>query len=351
MYNRSNHRINYLKYIRRGSIQTKTSPFYFAYGRTALAFGLKTYAILPNKKILAPEYICEAALQPFRNNGIQIQYYKVNDDLSPDWRSINEKINKDTFAILMVHYFGNPQKIEDFKKKSEQNGILLIEDNSHGYGGMYSGKLLGTFGDIGISSPRKSFPVLNGGVLYLNSNQNIHTNSLPVEPANITILTLRDITGRFLDNFAAIKKFLLHTVDKGVQWNSNVKNWGMDFASLDIIKKYDLKHIQKIRTEIYRTWEKWSIANNLTPLYSQINESLTPLAFPLIFITKTERDRWYAIFKKNNIAAYLWPDLPAELLATKNSGKSLSERTLCLPIHLSMNARSLEKLLSNIFLF
>ena len=37
------------------------------------------------------------------------------------------------------------------------------------FGGKYDGKLLGSFGDIGISSPRKQLNQI-GGLLYINGN-------------------------------------------------------------------------------------------------------------------------------------------------------------------------------------
>src|ERR1041385_3826337 len=151
MYNRSNQRINYFKYLTREKLQTKESPFYFAYGRTALKEGLKLWKVQPGKKILVPNYICVEVVQAFLQMGLGIQYFSMNEDLSPDWNSVKEKLTKDTWAILMVHYFGIAQDISSFIKFANGNNLLLIEDNSHGYGGLYEDQLMGTFGDIGIA--------------------------------------------------------------------------------------------------------------------------------------------------------------------------------------------------------
>ena len=38
----------------------------------------------------------------------------------------------------MVHYFGQPQDIEQYVSFCKQNELKLIEDNAHGYNGSYN---------------------------------------------------------------------------------------------------------------------------------------------------------------------------------------------------------------------
>ena len=70
--------------------------------------------------------------------------------------------------MFLNHYFGQSQYIYSILDFCESNKIILIEDNAHGFGGRYDGKLLGSFGDIGISSPRKQLNQNCGGLLYIN---------------------------------------------------------------------------------------------------------------------------------------------------------------------------------------
>jgi len=351
MLNRSNQRINYFKYITRKTIQSSESPFLFAYGRTALKAGLRAYNIQRGKKVLIPNYICDAVLEPFFQLGISIQYYSVKENLSPDWQSVKENLSKETAAILMVHYFGIPQDINSFTQFAHEHNLLLIEDNSHGHGSLYNNQLVGTFGEIGISSPRKSFPILNGGILFLkNKKKPDDINFLP-EPIYILKLIIRDIAGRILDSMPAVKEFFLQKTDSRAEWNAAVEDWAADKTTIDILEKYNLKEVREKRTAIYKVWGNWCIANKLSPIFPSIINSIAPLSLPLLFDTKKERDKWLAILNKNHIAAYLWPYLPKEIMATANSGRDLSERILCIPIHLSMNADKLEKYLFTKFIF
>ena len=66
---------------------------------------------------------------------------------------------------------------------------MLIEDNAHGHGGKYKGKLLGTFGDIGFSSLTKIYPIDFGGALFLNNSYKVNSN-IPLPPYNSRVKKL-----------------------------------------------------------------------------------------------------------------------------------------------------------------
>ena len=69
----------------------------------------------------------------------------------------------------MIHFFGRPQKVNEFKKYCLKKKIFLIEDNCHGFSGVKNFKLSG---DIGISSPYKILEQINnGGVLFIKNKK------------------------------------------------------------------------------------------------------------------------------------------------------------------------------------
>ena len=47
-------------------------------------------------------------------NNYKLIYYRINDDFTPDWQDLNEKINKNISAVMMVHYFGIRQNVNNF---------------------------------------------------------------------------------------------------------------------------------------------------------------------------------------------------------------------------------------------
>ena len=86
---------------------------------------------------MVPQYICDSVIQPFKELNLKVVFFKQNRSLFPIWNDVKKKISNRTKAILMVHYFGFPNDVENFLKFKLRNNIYLIEDYCHGYEGFY----------------------------------------------------------------------------------------------------------------------------------------------------------------------------------------------------------------------
>ena len=72
--------------------------------------------------------------------------------------------------MLAVNYFGFAQDLSPFREYCSTSGATLIEDNAHGFLSKDSaGNLLGTRANLGITSIRKTFRLVNGAALYVSS--------------------------------------------------------------------------------------------------------------------------------------------------------------------------------------
>lgn len=71
--------------------------------------------------------------------------------------------NEDFDVILPVHYTGTPCDMDKLRKE----GIPVIEDSAHAFGGEYKGANLGTLGDFGVFSfyPTKNITSIDGGMV------------------------------------------------------------------------------------------------------------------------------------------------------------------------------------------
>jgi hypothetical protein len=71
--------------------------------------------------------------------------------------------------VLAVNYFGFAQDLTPFREYCLRTGATLIEDNAHGFLSKdTSGVLLGTRANLGITSIRKTFRLINGAALYFS---------------------------------------------------------------------------------------------------------------------------------------------------------------------------------------
>ena len=63
-------------------------------------------------------------------------------------REIKKKISKKTKAILPVHIFGHPCKMDIILKIAKKHNLVVIEDACEALGAEYKGKKVGSFGGI-----------------------------------------------------------------------------------------------------------------------------------------------------------------------------------------------------------
>ena len=70
-------------------------------------------------------------------------------------------------AIVAVHLYGIPYKIEEIQKISKKYNIPVLEDSAEALGSSYKGQKCGTFGDIGVLSfnGNKVITTSGGGAL------------------------------------------------------------------------------------------------------------------------------------------------------------------------------------------
>lgn len=78
-----------------------------------------------------------------------------------------KKTEKKPKAIILVHLYGMPAKIEEIMTIARRYEIPVIEDAAEALGSSYKGKKLGTFGDLGIYSfnGNKIITTSGGGAL------------------------------------------------------------------------------------------------------------------------------------------------------------------------------------------
>ena len=83
--------------------------------------------------------------------------------------AINDRISKGSKpkAIIIVHLYGMPAKIDKISQIAKKYNIILIEDAAEALGSLYKGKKCGTFGDFGILSfnGNKIITTSGGGAL------------------------------------------------------------------------------------------------------------------------------------------------------------------------------------------
>jgi perosamine synthetase len=316
---------------------TDTSGLVFSRGRAALKAGFRQLGFKRDDKVLVPDFICEALIHPILQLGLVPVYYPVALDLAPDWQALEFiASNSNHTAIIMVHYFGQPQDVERFREFSDRHNMALINDNGHGHGGEIAGRPLGAFGDIGISSPRKFIEVPSGGCLY----------------------GIKEDSFRFAKCLARYPIFDPKSVAKALlyllpplwrlakSWAFRNREWGNPYffrepqepdRQIDVfsrwrIKKTDWKKIASERRKCWCAWQRFLEGTGLILVFSEVHPESCPLALPVYARDLNERNRWLVWGVKNKIPLYSWPSLPECIIAEKGSALVRWKMLVCFPL-------------------
>lgn len=78
-------------------------------------------------------------------------------------------------AVIAVHLYGTPAKIDEIKEICDKHGVPLVEDAAESLGSTYKGKQTGTFGKYGIYSfnGNKIITTSGGGMLVSDDEERI----------------------------------------------------------------------------------------------------------------------------------------------------------------------------------
>lgn len=313
---------------------------YFAHARTAFKYGLVDLGFKRGDRVLVPDYICEALLHPIQELSLEVVYYPISDSFEPQWETL-EFIAHETKcrAIVMVHYFGQPQDIERHKSFCAAHDLLLLEDNAHGFGGTIHGKYLGTFGNLGISSPRKILNTASGGILYINgeeqsppplppyhrgSGERLLRKSFELWPhlkVSASVLTRR------LPNFNDPADFCEPVIQDSVADKSSFR-----FIS-GVIVNQSLKELAQRRQKRWIAWQDIAQKIGLRPVYRGVHPESSPWAFPAYINSVKQRDHLLLFGLKNGVIFFPWPTLPADILRLKGKPVNRWRNLICVPLH------------------
>lgn len=144
----------------------------FMQGRYALLEAMQRAGAGADVAVLLPAFHCRSMVEPVLYLNVQSFFYSVGADLQPDFSALSLLVQESGIpivALLLPHYFGFPNALDEAEQFCTLHGIALIEDCAHAFYGQSGGRLLGTVGSYAIASPWKFFPVRDGGILRDNS--------------------------------------------------------------------------------------------------------------------------------------------------------------------------------------
>jgi perosamine synthetase len=263
-------------------------------GTAAIDAAVDALGIGPGDEVILPAFtIISCILQIVRSGARPVLVDSDPLTWNMDVTQIENKINRRTKAIMVVHVYGLPVDMDPVVKICKKYNLKLIEDAAEVIGQTYKGKPCGSFGDISTVSfyPNKHITTGEGGMI-LTDNKNLAE----------TCRSLRNLC--FQEN----KRF----VHERLGWNLRMTNIqaALGLAQLEKLEQF----IQKKRDIGYQ--------------YTKLLQNISCIQLPLIRTDFAENIYWVygIVLDKKKIGA--------KKIIKKLSNAQIGSRPFFCPMHL-----------------
>lgn len=143
-------------------------------GTAALHMALMAAGLKKGDEVLVQSLTYVACFQAISATGaIPVACEVVPGSCTIDLKDARKRLTRRTKAIMPVHYASRPGEFDEILKFAGSNGLRVVEDAAHAFGGIYKGKKIGSFGDITCFSfdGIKNITCGEGGVVVTNDKK------------------------------------------------------------------------------------------------------------------------------------------------------------------------------------
>lgn len=140
----------------------------------ALHLALLTIGVGPGDEVILPDSTWVASANPVAYTGATPVFVDVcEDDWTIDPAAVRRAVTPKTKAIIPVHLYGHPCKMDEINAIAREFGLYVIEDAAESMGSLYHGTYTGALGDMGCFSFHGSKTVVmgEGGVFTTNDER------------------------------------------------------------------------------------------------------------------------------------------------------------------------------------
>lgn len=139
-------------------------------GTTALQAALEAAGIGPDDRVIVPPFTFGATSNTVVHRGAVPVFVDIDPltfTLDPERVEDALRHHRNVRAIIVVHLYGLPARMDALCELAARYDLLLIEDAAQAHGAAYRGRRVGSFGHVGIFSfyPTKNITTGEGGMV------------------------------------------------------------------------------------------------------------------------------------------------------------------------------------------
>ena len=149
-------------------------------GTAAIHLALLVLGVKPGDEVICSSFTFAGSAFPISYVGAQPVFvdseeetWNMDPALLEQAIEDRKRLGKKITAIILVHLYGMPAKINEINAIASKHKIPIIEDAAEAFGAEYEGKKLGSFGDIGILSfnGNKIITTSGGGAILTDKKE------------------------------------------------------------------------------------------------------------------------------------------------------------------------------------
>ena len=187
-------------------------------GTSGLHLGLLSCGIGAGDEVIVPSFTFAATANSVALTGATPVFADIAaDDFTLDPASVEASITEHTKAIMPVHLYGHPAKMDKLRAIADSHGLLLFEDAAQAHGASLNGTPVGAFGEFAMFSlyPTKNMTSGEGGMVScsdatIERNVRLYRNQGMLQQYHNEVVGLNN---RMTDIHAAIGRVQLTKVD------------------------------------------------------------------------------------------------------------------------------------------
>lgn len=309
----------------------------------ALELAALILEIQPGDKVLVPSFTYVSTANAFALRGAEIVFVDCNtDNMNLDLEDLKQKIDSSIKALVVMHYAGVGNDMDQIVTLCKAHNVFLIEDAALAIESNFKGKQLGTFGQLGTFSFHETKNVISGegGALLINDSK----------------LVAKAYQCR--DKGTNRKQFLNGEVDK-YSWTS----LGSSFAPSDLIAAYlwgqleNIDQIQEKRLLLWNTYNDafYSIQNKKFQIGKPImGASFNGSVFYFLMKEEQQRDHFISYLGEHGVkAVFHYQALSSSPFMKSTNQQNLnavnaSKRLVRLPMYFNLNSNEQDYIIQTV---
>lgn len=297
-----------------------------------------------SKKVLIPAYTCQTVLEPFLQQGWEIDYYNVNNRLRIDIEDIKAKTAVFKPSLCIAHpYYGADLNREELDALAEikRCGCILIEDLTQ----CVFSTQRNTIFDYFVGSYRKWFPIPDGAFLIGDVDG---VNEMPEN--EIFVQTMSDamyLRGTFHqsgdNNIKEISRRLGNIAISHI--SGEIVPHSMSNFSISLLSEMDIEELKRKRWDNYLYLYEHLQTNRTCIFIDRNPDELTcaPLFFPVY--VKDRSTFQMKLAQQEIYAPILWPVHTDKVLINENI-RQIFEEIIMLPIDQRYERSDMERMVA-----